>query len=62
MSDLRPISLNAADVERDELEVDVLIVGAGVSGATAGLALLSNIAGEKNNPTRVLLIDRHGCR
>ena len=39
MSDPRTISLNAGDVERDELEVDVLVVGAGPAGLACAIDL-----------------------
>jgi electron-transferring-flavoprotein dehydrogenase len=50
-------SLNAADVERDELEVDVLVVGAGAAGLTTAISLARQ-AKAAGRETSILVLEK----
>ncbi len=58
MSDPHPTSLNAADVERDELEVDVLIVGAGPSGLACAIDVARRFQAAGETERVILVLDK----
>ena len=52
----RPESLNQADVEREELEVDVLFVGAGPATLSCAIDLARRLAA-RGEERAILVID-----
>ena len=58
MSDPRTISLNADGVERDELEVDVLVVGAGPAGLACAIDLARRFQAAGEAERVILVLDK----
>jgi len=58
MSDRSGISLNATDVEREELVVDVLIVGAGPAALACAIQLKRNLAEKGQEDAAILVLEK----
>lgn len=54
----RTTSLNATDVEREELPVDVLVVGAGPAGLACAIDLQRRLAAASGEDKTILVIDK----